>query len=190
MIMTRFSVLGDRSQAWFGPASRIALLFYVVWGIDEKSKARREYAVGLQDPLHQFLWQQACQAMDDSLGSLCVVVTSLEFHPDYLTTVRSGRPRCVAATGPVDVSKLWERSRQLQQMVEANRAAKQFLRDCGGHPRTNALAIRHLMCQPGSSYDELLASLFASSSPSSSYRLWEFADKLDLDALAPCILGL
>jgi len=47
MIMPRFSVLADRSQTWFGPASRIALLFYVVLGIDEKSKARREYAVGL-----------------------------------------------------------------------------------------------------------------------------------------------
>mgnify|MGYP007080229828 CR=1 FL=1 len=162
----------------------------VVWGIDEISQARREHAVGAQDPLHQFLLQRACQAMDDSMGSLCVLVTSLEFRPDYLTTVRSGRHIVWLPLGPIDVSSLWQRSHRLQRMVDANETAKRFLLDCGGHPRTIALAIRHLIFQPGSSYDELFASLFAASSPSSSYRLWEFSDKLDLDALAPCILGL
>jgi len=160
----------------------------VIWGIDEVKKARVEYAYDFKGELHDFLVQKACEAMDQSAGSLCVVVTSLEFRPDYLKTVRAGRDITWLPLGPIDVSKLWEQSPQLKTIVENNTSARRFLLDCGGHPRSIAFAIAHLSEQPTAPYDQLLASLFASTAKK--YRLREFVDGLTLDVLAPCILGL
>jgi len=160
----------------------------VIWGIDEVSKARKRYASDAVGKLHDSIVQAASDAMDRSLGSLFIVVTSLDFRPDHLKTVRSNRDITWLSLGPIDVSKLWEQSPDLGTLVQQNSSARRFLLDCGGHPRSIALTIGHLNDHPGAGYDQLFASLFASTAKK--YRLREFVDGLTLDVLAPCILGL
>jgi len=162
----------------------------VIWGIDEISKAHAGDAVGYadradSDKLIRDILRAAGAAMDQSSGSLRVVFTSLKFRPDYLTTLQSGRGINWMPLRPIDVSKLWEHSPKLKEMVERNPAAKRFLFDCGGHPRSIAFTIFHLTREPGASYDGLLTSLFSSNG----YNLAEFSNSLDLDVLAPCILA-
>jgi len=160
----------------------------VIWGIDEVKKVAPEYAHDTVCDMHDLVLRKACEAMDRSNRSLCIVVTSLEFRPDYLKTLRSARSVKWIPLGPIDVRNLWEQSPELKDLVDRNASARRFLLDCGGHPRSIALTIGELLSHPGAAYDQLLAALFTA--VAEKYNLKEFVHGLNLDLLAPCILGL